>query len=415
MVCTAISTKYQSFSGQGRVVALDYLRVLAVIVLFFFHLGMIWVPGWEFHYKQPTNWYWLQAILMLTSPWRMGALWFIAGASIYAMQQKKGLLFLVTQRNNAVLLPLLVGIYFIVPVQLFVEMSQQNATSASLLEFLEQFYFGDDATESQFFKGFESGIWHHIDVNHLWFLRSLWRFTLVLVLVLSLFNSVLRAIKCKYGHFNVYWFIGLILLSLLSMYIENSDDKRDFYGFICLLCGYCFGLSARFWQWLHKNIKQLLLGSLFLTVLYEVGFTFSSSALAIDLFANSATFAYYTAKIVSLFAVLALAHRIFVKPNTYIQRANAYVFPFYVIHQSVLIVVACGLTNVFQWQSLAMFCTGLISAVVCIIVLGVCKYNATFGALLGKRASPNHWSQRKNIQIIVGVITLPLALRLIGF
>lgn len=411
MVCTAISNKHQSFSGQGRVVALDYLRVLAVIVLFLFHLGMIWVPGWEFHYKQPTNWYWLQTILMLTSPWRMGLLWFIAGASIYAMQQKKGLLFLVTQRSNAVLLPLLVGIYFIVPVQLFVEMTQQNAISVSLLEFLEQFYFGDDATDSHFFKGFESGIWHHIDVNHLWFLRSLWQFTLLLVL----FNWVLRAIKRKCGQFNVYWFAGLIMLSILSMYIDDSDHKRDFYGFMCLLCGYWFGLSARFWQWLHKNTKQLLLGSLFLTVLYEVGFTFLSSALASDLFVNSATFAYYTAKIVTLFAVLALAHRIFVKPNKYIQRANGYVFPFYVIHQSVLIVVAFGLTHVFQWQSLAMFCTGLISAVVCIIVLGVCKYSATFGALLGKRASPNHWSQSKNIQIIVGVITLPLALRLIGF
>lgn len=414
-VRTAISSNDKSFSKLGRVVALDYLRVIAVVILFFFHLGMIWVPEWEFHFKQPTGWHWLQNALMLTSPWRMGLLWFIAGASLNAMQQKKGLLFLVTRRSNTVLLPLLMGIYFVVPIQLFVEMTQQQATSVSLLAFLDQFYFGDDATDSQFFAGFESGIWHHIDVNHLWFLRSLWRFTLVLVLVLSLFHSVLSVIKRRYGHFNVYWFTGLILLSLLSMYIENSDDKRDFYGFICLLCGYCFGLSASFWQWLHRYTKPLVLGSVVLTLFYEVGFTLSSSALDNKVLGDCARFAYYIAKIVTLFAVLALAHRAFTKPNVYIQKANGYVFPFYVIHQSVLIAVAFWFSSAFQWPSVAMFFTGLISLIICIVVLGLCKYSVVFGVLLGKRAPQSHWSQSKNAQIVLGVITLPLALRLIGF
>ena len=415
MACTVISNNNKSFSEQKRVVALDYLRVIAVVVLFFFHLGMIWVPEWEFHFKQSFNGDWLQNVLMLTSPWRMGLLWFIAGASLNAMKQKKGLVFLVTRRSNAVLLPLLMGIYFVVPIQLFVEMTQQQATSVSFIEFLGQFYFGDDATDSQFFAGYESGIWHHIDVNHLWFLRSLWRFTLVLVLVLVLFHWRLSGIKRQYGHFNVYWFTGLILLSLLSMYIDNSDDKRDFHGFMCLLCGYRFGLSACFWQWLHKHTKPLLLSSLFLTLLYEVGFTLSSKALASDVLADCARFAYYTAKIVTLFAVLALAYRTCIKPNVYIQKANSYVFPFYVIHQSVLIAVAFWLSNVFHWQSLGMFFTGLISAIICIVILGFCKYSVILGAFLGKRALQNHWSQGKSAQVVIGVITLPLALRLIGF
>lgn len=414
-VRTAIWSNDKSFSKQERVVALDYLRVIAVIVLFFFHLGMIWVPEWEFHFKQPFNGDWLQNVLMLTSPWRMGLLWFIAGASLNAMQQKKGLLFLITRRSNTVLLPLLIGIYFVVPIQLFVEMTQKQATSVSFLAFLGQFYFGGDVIDSQFFAGFESGIWHHIDVNHLWFLRSLWRFTLVLVLVLALFQPILSVLKRRYGDFNVYWFTGLILLSLLSMYIENSDNKRDFYGFICLLCGYCFGLSASFWKWLHKYTKPLLLGSVVLTLFYEVGFTLSSSVLDNDVLGDCARFAYYNAKIVALFAVLALAHRTFTKPNVYIQKANGYVFPFYLIHQSVLIAVAFWFSSVFLWPSVAMFFTGLISLIICIVILGLCKYSVVFGVLLGKRAPQSHWSQSKNAQIVIGVITLPLALRLIGF
>lgn len=95
-----------------RIIPLDYLRVIAVAILFFFHLGMIWVPEWQFHFKQQTQWYWLQHVMLIVSPWRMGLLWFIAGTSIWVMRQRYGLHFLLFRRSNAILLPLLIGIFF---------------------------------------------------------------------------------------------------------------------------------------------------------------------------------------------------------------------------------------------------------------------------------------------------------------
>ena len=138
-----MNTKYHTrlTSENSRIIVLDYLRVFAVIVLFFFHLGMVWVPEWNFHFKQETQWFWLQHILLISSPWRMGLLWFIAGTSLYFMQQKYGLAFLLTRRSNAILLPLLTGIYCIVPIQLFVEMTQKGAIDTSVGYFFIQFYF----------------------------------------------------------------------------------------------------------------------------------------------------------------------------------------------------------------------------------------------------------------------------------
>ena len=205
-----MNTKYHTLahSENSRIVALDYLRVFAVIVLFFFHLGMIWVPEWHFHFKQETHWFWLQHIMLLSSPWRMGLLWFVAGTSLYVMQQKYGVYFLITRRSNAILLPLLIGVYGIVPIQLFVEMTQKGAIDTSLGQFFIQFYFG----ANDYFEGFSSGIWHHVDVNHLWFLRSLWRFTLLLVIL----NRPLAWIRGRWGNFNSAWLVLLVSLSLFA-------------------------------------------------------------------------------------------------------------------------------------------------------------------------------------------------------
>ena len=132
---------YGSDQQLARVIALDYLRVLAVIILFFFHLAMIWLPNWDFHFKQMTSWYWLQHLAMLFTPWRMGLLWFIAGTALYFMQAKHGSSYLLTKRSNAILLPLLFGILFVVPVQLYAEMSQKAQLSMSFFEFSWHFYF----------------------------------------------------------------------------------------------------------------------------------------------------------------------------------------------------------------------------------------------------------------------------------
>ncbi|WP_241651904.1 hypothetical protein [Pseudoalteromonas phenolica] len=39
------------------------------------------------------------------------------------------------------------------------------------------------------FAQYQAGIWPHVDVNHLWYLRSLWQFTLLLVLMLPVLQS----------------------------------------------------------------------------------------------------------------------------------------------------------------------------------------------------------------------------------
>ncbi|BFT29661.1 hypothetical protein D210916BOD24_08370 [Alteromonas sp. D210916BOD_24] len=125
-------------------------------------------------------------------------------------------------------------------------------------------------------------------------------------------------------------------------------------------------------------------------------------------------YAYYIAKVVGLLAILALAHRVFVKPSTIFESANRYVFPFYVVHQSVLIGIGYYTSALFMTPFIAMVVTGLLSAVVCVGLLWLCKESVLFGGLLGKRAEETHWLHSTHAQMVIGILTLPLALRLVG-
>jgi len=387
--------------NSSRIVTLDYLRVIAVGILFLYHLGMIWVPDWHFHFKQDTNWVWLQYLMMLSSPWRMGLLWFISGTSLYIMQKKWGSVFLLTNRSNAILLPLLFGLLFIVPVQLFVEMTQKGAISSTFQEFIVHFYFGSN----HYFEGFSAGVWHHIDVNHLWFLRSLWRFTFLLVIL----QYPISQIQARYSTFNLKWFGLLVAISLIITNIDNSDLKRDLYGFTCLLFGYLFGISEQFWSWLKKRFYLIVGSATCLILTYEVGFWLFHQ----EVLVNIAKLAYNASKAVSLFAILAISHRIFIKPSPLISDANRYVFPLYVIHQSVLILIAFLVSSLGLSSTFSLMLTLLFSTLICVLLLLICKYSALAGMLLGKRPKTDSLFLTKPAQAIITMISLPLAIKLL--
>lgn len=393
-------------SAFERIVALDYLRVIAIGILFFYHLGMVWVPDWGFHFKQETNWYWLQHIMMLSSPWRMGLLWFISGTSLYVMQRKYGFLYLITHRSNAILLPLLFGMLFVVPIQLYVEMAQSLAIDTALGDFFYQFLFG----ANDYFENFDAGVWHHIDVNHLWFLRSLWRFTLILVI---LYYPITLA-RNRFKHFNAVWLVLFVIASLCTIFVDNSDLSRDIYGFVCLLLGFLFGASVQFWEWVKKRFTWIILCTLVLI------FTYESTYYLMRIYPQNKTWmyttgaSYYIAKIVSLLAVIAIAQRLFVTPSAFVSKANSYVFPLYILHQSVIVCVAFYISGLSFSNEVTAFGTMIVSLMICAALLFAAHNSALFGLVLGKKPPRSSCYNSTSSKVVIAIITLPLALRLIG-
>jgi peptidoglycan/LPS O-acetylase OafA/YrhL len=46
--------------NTNRLPCLDWLRVIAIGVLLMYHIGMVYVPDWGYHYKNPVAGGWIK-------------------------------------------------------------------------------------------------------------------------------------------------------------------------------------------------------------------------------------------------------------------------------------------------------------------------------------------------------------------
>ena len=170
-----------------RLHCLEWLRVIAVGVLLMYHIGMVYVPDWGYHYKNPLASDWLKSFMLLTSPWRMGVLWLVSGIALAYACRSYNIIRLMVGRTNQILFPLLVSVLFVVPVQLFAQMKQAGDMPLNFIGFVNAFFI----QPKQYFVNYSSGIWPRFDANHLWFLRSLWGGSIILILLSPVLNSKL--------------------------------------------------------------------------------------------------------------------------------------------------------------------------------------------------------------------------------
>ena len=122
-----ISTLWQPplTHSSSRLVELDWLRVLAFGLLGFYHTGMLYTQNWGFHFKSTYLSSGIENAMLLLSPWRMGLIWFISGAALSCLIQKSVIPSFLFSRTIKILLPLFIGVWLIVPIQLYAQMHQE--------------------------------------------------------------------------------------------------------------------------------------------------------------------------------------------------------------------------------------------------------------------------------------------------
>ncbi|MBU2972551.1 hypothetical protein KO527_24765 [Pseudoalteromonas sp. C2R02] len=177
--------------------------------------------------------------MLLVEPWRMAVLWLIAGISIRFIMAKVSIWRFISIRSFRLLLPLFFGILVIVPPQLYIEMTHNGDLNMNYWQFLTEFF----STDTNVFEKYQSGIWPHIDVNHLWFIRALWQYSLIILCLLPLLNS-------KFVKHGINWLFNqntavVIFIATLPLFIIqvnwDLDTVRYPIGFTLMLYGYLIG------------------------------------------------------------------------------------------------------------------------------------------------------------------------------
>jgi glucans biosynthesis protein C len=142
-----------------RLAYLDWLRILAILGVLFFHSAMPFVAVWDFHIKNKETSHVLLEMNDFMHMFRMPLLFFISGTVSYFMLRNRTGGGFIGLRFTRLFIPLLLGILVIVPPQVYMERLTEGYKGN-----FWQFY-------PSIFKGIYpkgNGSWHH-----LWFIAYL--------------------------------------------------------------------------------------------------------------------------------------------------------------------------------------------------------------------------------------------------
>ncbi|MFT5758910.1 MAG: hypothetical protein ACI9LM_003658 [Alteromonadaceae bacterium] len=375
---------------------LDWLRIIVFGLLILFHTGMFYTANWGFHAKSAYQSETLENFMLIIEPWRMAVLWVISGIAIKFVLAKVSLLRFISMRSLRLLLPLLFGILVIVPPQLYVEMIHNGDLQMNFWQFLLEFF----STDSDVFEKYQSGIWPHIDVNHLWFIRALWQYSIGLIFFLPLLNSLFlnKAVNwlCK-QHGVVAILIAVLPIFLITLNWDQ-DTVRYPLGFTFIIYGYLIGWHVTFWQRISQAIKPLLIAA----VICCISFVTFYNLVWLDLIKGgevtnqwllmAGMFNYSLMRILGILTVFALAHKFLNRDSTKLTYFNDAVYPFYILHQTFILVIGYNLSSLNLGPVLEPLLLIICTVAACFIGFEVIRrtelLRPCFGLKMTKKYSP---------------------------
>lgn len=396
---------------------LDWLRVLAFGLLILYHTGMFYVESWGWHVKSNYQSQFLENIMLFIEPWRMPILWLIAGISIRFIIAKVSITHFIIMRSYRLLLPLLFGILVVVPPQLYVEMTANGDLNMNYWQFLQAFF----TDNHPIFENYQAGIWPHIDVNHLWFIRSLWQYSLMMLILLPVLNNQLIN-RLTHWFFKQHAIIAILLATLPIFLIQitwDIDSSRYPIGFAFMVYGYLLGWNKAFWQRLDQASKPLLLalvlGYVPFVIFYNVYWLDALKGNPVnDNYLLIGMFNYSLQRIVGILAALALAVKFLNKESSKLDYLNEAVYPFYILHQTVIVVLGYNLSLLSLGPAVEPVLLILLTVIACLLGYEAIRRTTLLRPCFGLRALRKHPPLILKLGYMVAtLLILPLAWKLL--
>ncbi|CAB1064705.1 hypothetical protein D1BOALGB6SA_9501 [Olavius sp. associated proteobacterium Delta 1] len=337
-----------------RCYELDWLRVIAVLVLVFFHSSEIFTKGW-FHIKNDETSRIFDSLSSFIYIWHMPLFFLVAGASTwFALEFRSGKEY-VEERIYRLLFPLIFGILLLIPPQSYYENVQKINFSGTFLEYYPHFY------EGIYPKG-------NLHWGHLWFLFYLFIFSLVpLKLFLELKSDDRKKYISKFANrFSKGHSIFLLAIPLAAIEIPLrwlfpgfqtfvTDWANVFHYLLIFIYGFLLYSDQRFKRAISTNMKlsvaiaiPLSIGYIIIIPLSESAFNgFMANPTSSYLLNHPETVLYYIFMMVFktfgewcwLIALLGYSTKYLSGRKKIIRYPSGIAYPFYIFHQTVLITI----------------------------------------------------------------------------
>ncbi|HWJ04381.1 MAG TPA: acyltransferase family protein [Steroidobacteraceae bacterium] len=332
---------------------LDWIRVAAFGLLVLYHVGMYYV-GWDWHVKSPAAGPALEPFMLLTSPWRLSLLFLVSGAASAFLFARRPAGFL-GERTRRLLVPLLFGMAVLVVPQAYYEVVEQlpGGYHDGFLAFYGRYL----AADQTFCDG--DGCLTLPTWNHLWFLPYLWVYVVVAWVAVRASGPAARAagrgrLERVLSGPGVLWLPILWLAAarlLLASRFESThalvDDWYNHAQYLPLfLLGFALARSEAFWDAVRRQRRLALVlavTSYALIVWCWYGAGYSEANPPPDVLRQLVRAAWGVNQWAAIVAILGFGQRLRHVDGPVLRYLVPAVLPVYMLHQTVIVVVAHNL------------------------------------------------------------------------
>jgi glucans biosynthesis protein C len=368
---------FKTLKAMKRIYYIDWLRILAIVTVFFFHTSHFFDPMY-WHVKNPVKSESVLLFLGFINLWIMPLFFFLSGASGVFGARKPFLSFL-KSKTLRLLVPYVMGVLLLIPPQKYVEGLSNHTFAGGFFDFLQTYLSGG---MFNYHIGFTPG-WIGMIGYHLWFLGHLFLISLLLYPVLKYLDRKGEFILDRL--FKITAFKGGAVLFFIPVAIAGILLKKHFpdYTSWCDFTKYAIFFFLGFLCTNNEGLKQSFLKSRFialgiglvLTVMYFASFSLKETTFG-QLFQNNQVYAYYMFQEAAgalvtwcwIIFIVAMGMKYLNKESKYREPLNEAVLPFYILHQTVLLLIGFVVVQ-WDWNSWGKFGFIAVSALFTIVVI----------------------------------------------
>ncbi|MCR2832872.1 acyltransferase family protein [Parerythrobacter lacustris] len=326
-------------NGPDRINELDWVRVLVVFAVFLHHVGMPFNgDDWLIMNRESSSL--LDDIMVYFEQFRLPSLFMVAGVGASLLLAKRSAGRFAIEKAKRLLIPLTIGVLLIVPPQLYFRNPEEFTSLWSA--------YPELALE--------------LETQHLWFIEYLFVFSLLAIPFHRLLRSdrgrmAINALSYVLIHPVGLISLGLVLAALrigLKIYFPSDDLGLDnlsssiFYLFF-FMAGLLLAQRVELWRTLGDNLATIGGAFAAISIVFYVYYLFDFSSFASIETLWSIWWA--LASLVAWTGALTLiggAQRYLKASPGWLQKSNMLIYPFYILHQTVIVVLAF---HIVEWSA----------------------------------------------------------------
>jgi hypothetical protein len=322
---------------------LDWLRIIAFGLLILYHIECFYNPyPWQANSIHATPV--MYPLMRITTPWRLLLLFVIAGVATRFMLDRMRPEAFIASRAIRLLVPLTFAIVVIVPPQTYVQLLQHTDYSGTFFDFLFQQITGH-------------GRWvvngqqlPTPQMAHMWFVAYLFVYTLLIVPI----GPLLKRLPARFFHPFVRWSAiftaPYLFLAVAGMFVapffltEWHDFWSDWYAFGVFFAGFVFGYAVAKCEPFFQECERIRWWMLALAI---AGYALPELkyALRIEQFVKFEVAFHQMQGWAAVLALFGFARRHLRHDGPVRRYLTDAIFPYYIIHQTVIVLAGFYLTN----------------------------------------------------------------------